>query len=279
MIRGGTPGGYTIVETMIFLAVTSLFFVAAMTAIGGKQASVQFTQGTRDAQSNIQDIINQVATGYYPSGGSFTCNVGPLASDAPTFTSVASEQGSSDKCVILGKVLQLGTNDPGKDAYNVINVAARRVNVTGKEVSSLTEALPTAIPGITEGFKFQYGIAVTRVVVPGNAANYGSIAFLSTLPKFQGGTGTLASGTQRVSYGAIMNSNLNDDVATASARVSSITDATITMNPTGGIIICLADDATASNASRKAYITVGAGASQTVTTLTYITPGDVTECP
>ena len=286
MLRSGASGGYTIVETMIFLAVTSLLFVAAMTAIGGKQASVQFAQATRDAQSQIQKVINEVSTGYYPSGGSFTCTVGPTALDIPTFSAVASLQGSSNDCVFLGKAVQLGTDDVDKETYNVINMAARRLNVSGKESSSLKEALPTAIPGITESFRLQFGLSVTRIVKSGSPTQYGTIIFLSTLPKFQGNTGTLASGTQRVSYGAVPSSLLDDDLTTAAAKASNLTDvgdlsgrAQIDMTPSSGIIICLADNPNPANATRKAYITVGQGASQTSATLTYITPGDVTECP
>ena len=37
MIQEGGPAGYTIIEVMVFLAITALLFIGAMTAVGGRQ--------------------------------------------------------------------------------------------------------------------------------------------------------------------------------------------------------------------------------------------------
>lgn len=111
-------GGYTIIETMIFLAITGFLFFAAITAVGGRQASVQFSQGTRDMQADLERIINQVSTGYYP-GGNLSCSVAGGAASAPTINSGAEQQGSSNDCVFIGKALQLGTQ-PDHNKYTLL---------------------------------------------------------------------------------------------------------------------------------------------------------------
>lgn len=267
MYKGSMVGGYTIIETLIFLAISSLLFLSAVSTIGGRQASVQFTQATRDAQSKIQELINQVSTGYYPSAG-YTCTASVAGL---SFTNISSVQGTSKDCVFLGKVLKLGANIAvlGKDAagdYSVINVAARRLNdATKKEVISLAEATPTAIRASTSTQRFQYGLAVTRIIDPVSGNRFGSIALFSSLPKNQGSTGTLASGTLRVGYAGVPGSNLTDTVADAETKASGVTDAV--MNPINGLVICMADNAVVSDATRKAMITVGEGRGQAVVKL------------
>ena len=181
MIWGSADNGYTIVETMVFLVVTAALFASAMAAVSGRQASVQFTQGIRDAQSKMQEIINDVSTGYYPSNGDFACSAATGTTDRPTFTAVATPQGSSNECTFLGKSVHFTTNaaDVGSGAvrYNILSIAARRVNAAGLEVQSLNEALPTAIAptavggmaGIsdkTSKQELQFGIKVTRITAP-----------------------------------------------------------------------------------------------------------------
>ena len=58
-------GGYTIVETLIFLAVSALLFVSTIILISGRQAKAQFTNSVRDLVSDITDVANDVANGYY----------------------------------------------------------------------------------------------------------------------------------------------------------------------------------------------------------------------
>lgn len=264
MARGGS--GYTIVETMIFLAVTAVIFAGAISVVGGKQEIVQFTQATRDAQSNLANVINQVSSGYYPNKGGFTCTVSGGA--GPSFNSIPSPQGSSTDCVFLGKAVKFNT---GSDAekFQVISMAARRVTTTGKEVGNLTEAVPMPIaggggPDVTETLTFGSGVSVTRIVAPSSpGASYGTILFISTLPKFQASTETLASGTQRVLYGAVSGSSLTDSYSDALARLSGLSDAALVQNPSSGIYICLADDTDVAKAKQKAMLVVGEGASQT----------------
>ncbi len=302
MIREGSLAGYTMVEVMVFLAITAALFVGAVTAVGGNQAQVQFSQGVRDAQSKIEQIVNEVSSGYYANANNFTCRVVNPASaaSAPTFTSTTSDQGTSDDCIFLGKALQFGQNN-GTD-YNVISIAARRHNRLGKEVKSLEEALPTALvnlPGgatTTESNNLDFGIKVTRIMVPSqpksggtfpasayNATTYGSVAFLSSLATFDSVTGDLASGSPRVSFAAVPSTSLADTENAAATAIGNMTDAAapaapkqrVVVNPPNGIVICLADQAD----SKKAMLVVGGGVSQTAVELNTDASYSTVVCP
>jgi hypothetical protein len=217
---------------MIFLAVSSLLFISALGLISGRQQSVQFSQGVRDAQSKLQDIINQVSSGYYPSVDNISCTA-PAAGGAPVIDAGTDKQGTSSSCVFLGKVVQFGAGDEG-DEYKVYSVASRRLNATDDDVSTLAEAKPTAIaptnaaddtPNATENSVFQYGIKVTRVTIPdpssgsyvGGSSNVGAVAFFGSFPG-KNVQGSLVSGAQRVSYGAVPGSALGADSYTTDSK-------------------------------------------------------------
>lgn len=69
--------GYTIIETIIFLAVTGAVFASTITIVSGQQARTEFTQAVRDVQTRIQDISNDVTTGFYHNPGTLRCNANP----------------------------------------------------------------------------------------------------------------------------------------------------------------------------------------------------------
>lgn len=292
MIQGGAAKGYTIVETMIFLAVTAILFASAMVAIGGRQATVQFNQGVRDAQSKLQDVINQVSTGFYPDASNFTCSASATTATRPTFTATASKQGTSDSCTFLGKVVQFGLGTD-QDGYNVISVASRRVTassdgLTGLDVSSLAQALPTALspidasdvttPDITQKLAFQYGVQATRVTVPdagGSYASddYGSVAFLSSFPGSN--NGALVSGAQQVAFATVPHTTLTSTLFDTVTNINAMTDDVGPPLPSGftkmssnsavnsalahGVVICLADQ----GKNRRAMLTIGGATAQT----------------
>jgi len=249
-----------------------------MTLMSGRQASVQFSQGVTDAQSSIQDIIGQVSAGYVPSNTSWKCEVATpsQANSKPTFTNTSSNQGESNSCVFLGKAIAF-RNDTDGGELRIISLASRRLNAAGKEVSSLSEAKPVPItkttgstdslPDITEVSRLQFGVEVTRITSFAGE-KYGTILFLSTLPSYQAQTGTLASGAQRVSFAGLKNSSVseNNNIYTSAFKLDSFNESNITLNPTGGIVICLAD-APIAKARFKAMLTIGEGAAQTAVKL------------
>src|SRR4051794_22929500 len=73
-IRRAMQPGFTIVEVMIVLAVSGLLLGGAIVVIGGKQNQTAFNQSVRQVQAQIQQRINEVATGFYDNEGNIRCN-------------------------------------------------------------------------------------------------------------------------------------------------------------------------------------------------------------
>lgn len=167
--------GYTIVEVMMFLAISGFMFVVAATFVSGKQANAEFRQGVEEAASDIQSVINTVSDGFYPSNGEYKCK----ADDTGTvkFSKEATEAGTNQGCVFLGKAIQFEP-DGDQTRFNVYTLAGRQYapNTAGKKLATLRgESKPRVVdpdsnnsstfnigdpPSLTDKKTFDWGLKV-----------------------------------------------------------------------------------------------------------------------
>jgi hypothetical protein len=173
--RGSQAGGYTIVETLIFLAVSGAMFVAAMLFLGGQQAKAEFSQSVHDFESTMQSIANNVSNGYYANvtgtGGKLGCTISGGAIDFTSETGVDA-QGSHEGCIYAGQAVLFGPADHGMSArtgYTLLTIGGKRLDASGQPVEDIADAglaaaAPTpahnAWPDATTSNVFQYGVTV-----------------------------------------------------------------------------------------------------------------------
>src|SRR5690606_25691761 len=100
--RTRKQNGYTIVEIMIFLIITSVLLISAMAVFAGQESKNKFTQSIRETDQQILTVINEVGSGHFPGSGGFSCNPG---NPRTQLTGTDSEQGTNEGCVFLGKIL------------------------------------------------------------------------------------------------------------------------------------------------------------------------------
>lgn len=96
MSKAKNKQGFTIVETLIVLAITGVLFVATSIMVRGQIANYLFKDSVDRTQVVVRDVLNDVQTGYYPlitSNTNVNCGVNDTVSSS----------GSSQKCVIAGK--------------------------------------------------------------------------------------------------------------------------------------------------------------------------------
>lgn len=219
---GGT--GYTIVETMIFLAVSGILFISAMLLVNGQQRKTEFTALVRDFDSKLQSIMGNVASGYYNNPGAVTCTVSATPR-RPIITMGASTQGQNEGCTFIGQYIGLTT--PPADTFTFTSHAGLRLNDAGEEVQKLADAWPTPITQTVENYGLPNGINAKMRIVGGN-----DIATIAVTPTFNSyNNGLLTSGSSRVELHAI----------TATELATQTPPIGIT-NPPTGIEICLLDD-------------------------------------
>lgn len=232
-----TSMGFTIVEVMIVLAVSSVIVLSALTLVNGRQNKTEFTTGINDLQQQLQQIVNETASGLYPGLGGFTCqpNTGPA-----TFTSGNKTQGTNQGCIFLGKSVQFGLG-PTDDQLAVIPIVGKQYQADGvTPVATVGQALPRAAwpftigPGDTEPSSLQnlsptdgmeYGLHIASynaacgvsaspeavcyepTTQPGTYLQTGMAAFLfgdstGTLATFNAASGNIQSGSEELSlYG------------------------------------------------------------------------------
>lgn len=190
--------GYTIIETIIFLAVTGAVFASTIGIISGQQARTEFTQAVRDVQTRLQDISNDVSTGFYHNTGTLKCHKtpgGPQITPSPG----TDTQGTNEDCIFLGRALQFaptsGTDPEKINVYNVVGL--RKIAGGTQEVQNFSQAKPTAMaPGDTtntgfsqdaiEVIKLSAGITAGYVKYEhgGVLTNVSGFGYLSTLAQY-----------------------------------------------------------------------------------------------
>lgn len=133
--------GYTVIEVMIVLAVTMVLFFSVVTLFSGRQGKTQFKQSMFDLESAIQSYANQVSTGTFPDADEYSCQAKDFGSPyglRPYLTAGGQDQGTSQDCLYVGRVIQAV---PGASSLYVYNVLGLRES-NGQPASSLSQASP-----------------------------------------------------------------------------------------------------------------------------------------
>jgi Tfp pilus assembly protein PilE len=116
-------GGYTLLEVLIFLAVSSVLLAISNVVLQGQSARTEFTASMNDVTSKMQQWIDQVKNGYSASNASssaatsasaalnnYNCTIDALT-QSPKLEpgSVASQHaiGTNLDCVFLGKAIMI----------------------------------------------------------------------------------------------------------------------------------------------------------------------------
>lgn len=140
-------GGYTIVETMIFLAVTAALIAMAMTFLAGSNNRTRFSQSMRDLQSKIQDWINDVPTGFaYGTATNTSCKSSGGVGSQVLINNAPRVAGAPPECIFLGKAIEFP--NPGGNTVYAYSVFGSRLAPTGDLAANLKEAIPVPAVGV-----------------------------------------------------------------------------------------------------------------------------------
>lgn len=243
-------GGFTIIETLIVLAITGFLLLIALLAFQGQQAKVEFGQSVRDMQSVIQQTINEVAAGYFPASDNVKCQVSGNALDISEGSAV---QGTNTDCIFMGKVMQFGIGGTDPQQYNVLTLAGAKNN--DGDIAK-TKAQVVDIPGVTSTNIVRNGVRVVsmKYVVDGTSTDIGAVAFVSGLGSFNGSQ--LLSGSQQISLIPVRGSGQAPNTSQQAVMDAVKTQlGTSPINPNGGVQICFQSGGT----KQSGLITIGGG--------------------
>lgn len=176
-------GGFTILETIIVLTVMSALLASALLLFQQRIPKTQFQKSLNELVSQMTDISNQVATGYYPNTNKAKCSNGTI-----DLNQVA-EQGQNASCLFLGQAVKFGC-DAECDKLKVYTIFGKRLNsVSGIAASSLSDANAQISSNFgTQEYTNGYGLSVEKVKV--GSTDYGGVAYVQSFGS------SLASGDQ-----------------------------------------------------------------------------------
>ncbi len=235
--------GYTILEVIIFLSISAALFGAIYPTLSGRQQSAQFSQSVRDLDSKIQDVINDVSTGYFP-GSQVGCTVSG-ESDSPVLTSSPlSAQGTQKDCVFLGKVIHFNGNNTDDPTMNIFTVVGRRQK-DNVAVTKLTDAKPVTVaptnfdgsrPDLTETYPIKWGFKVNKVVyldvAETNASTGDAFAEVTKLSDSN-------QSSKQVDLVPIISTVVDENNDIVAGKIDSNGSGWNNLNPTKGMLICI----------------------------------------
>ena len=187
-------GGFTLLEVMITLAISSVMLVTAIIAFGGQQRRTSFQQGMRDIESRVRDVLNDVSVGYYPTNLS-NCL---YTTSGPFFRSTSSEQGKNFDCVFVGKAIHFQD-----EAYTIYSVVGNQKNEIGTNIQNFHESLPVLDEATKADTNYGWGLRLKEMYADGAAPVTGTtlVVLASTVNatgSVSGAPNELNSGIQRV---------------------------------------------------------------------------------
>lgn len=141
-VKSDSTFGYTLLEVVLFLAISSALALIAFLGLGPRLRNVRYTDATRAIQSDItQEVINAQA-GQNRRPDDFCCvkngsNKPEIKKQEAGFNTCGQvgEGGSSQDCVINGRLVEL---DKEKATYYAV-VSLRKPAIAGAPCSDLTD--------------------------------------------------------------------------------------------------------------------------------------------
>lgn len=161
--------GFTIVEVLVVLAVTAGMLVMAATLISGKQARAEFQTGVRTTQAKIQTVLNEAASGYFPSEN-ISCTIAFewYFGNIPHFSN-SGTKGANEQCIYAGNLLVFGPStgpEPHMTEMKVFPVAGNG-KIANMEVRNIRDATPAVIAANTQAWSSAFPDASYTVPLPG----------------------------------------------------------------------------------------------------------------
>jgi hypothetical protein len=185
-------GGYTLLEVMLFLAISSILLAISNVVLQGQSSHTEFVAGINDVNSKMQQWVDEVKNGYSASSadssaaiGNYNCSLdgtGNPVLAVPSGATAGNGIGANLPCIFLGRAIVVndevgsGPQDLNNKIY-AYTVLGRRsyddgsgaqVNVNSLQNANTTAAVydvGSSAPAInlTEQYIIPNGIRVRHV--------------------------------------------------------------------------------------------------------------------
>lgn len=263
-MKGGLKAsGFTIIETLIVLAISGSMLVAVVSMISGQQGKTQFQQSVNQVSQQIQQIIGDVSNGYYP-----VSNIACSASGSSvSITKVnGSSIGTNSDCVLVGKVIQF-YKIPDPQQYIVYSMAGARTSNNGSYPIAIAPGAVTNTnvpPGNTTVTSLSNGLSLAYTAytdIYGFTQTNSSEAFGILTSPISGSGVTDTSGAQQTNIYAVKGTSATVD---SPANVDVIDKQPSNFVQITSYSVCLVSGTT----NQSGLITIGGGSRKLSVVLT-----------
>lgn len=134
--------GFTVVEVMIVLAISSMMLISASAVFKGRRADTGFSQAVYDLQSEIQSLAGIVSSKAVPGLQQYTCAPGNIGGSMRPVLTSGSTTGQS--CIYLGQAIQVKPDSSTLYSYPIFGLRTiySGLNDTGDYPSTPSQANP-----------------------------------------------------------------------------------------------------------------------------------------
>lgn len=198
--------GFTIIEVMIFLAISGLTFLIAASFINGKEAQAEFTQGMNNANATLRNLIDNVGNGNYPfpSNRFINCSLVMGVGGYRLQITPSAHSSIQPGCALIGSLFVPGGSN--SSSYSVSALAGCQFysgsscsSTSDTPPSTLAEEQPTIVPEMTQQQNWPGGLNISGIWLVSQTApaqSIGKLGFYSSLPEVNGSL--LQNGAQQV---------------------------------------------------------------------------------
>lgn len=261
-------GGYTILEVIIVLTVSSLLFAASVVGYVAQNRRTQFTESVNSFAQDIQDVLNDIDVGFYPSSNSFACTADSSNSGYPYFPIGANEQGTNTNCVFAGKAIQFApsTNGGDKSDIDIYTLVGRRQKLGSEDPAvNVKDIKPVLLDNLSGRKSLISGVEISSVKT-GSGTALAGIAMVSS----SSSSGGINTGLNNRASLAAIQGGLSENKTLFNLRIKFFLSGSLGVDPIGqakdGVNICLKEGG---SGGRTAVVELATGESQIIVN-TYI---------
>lgn len=281
--------GYTVVEVLIFIAISGAMFLSTFAAISGRRTTTEFNRAARDFELQIRDFANDVSTGYYPnvvnaSGEYLRCSI--AGNNVSLSYASGDNQGSNEACTFAGRSIHFNPSGGTDEAYRTYFLVGKRLNSLGGNTTSISDARPrvanasfTSHPDNFYTVECVFYLTTAGTPIAGspcqtagrqNTDNFTFMTTFSPTDFLANGNGNgdtqvdlVVSNPSPASFTGRSTADVSTEINGYAASTSNYI-----LNPVGGVYVCLSSK----GGNQKALLRIGGQDNNAATTLN-VNPG------
>lgn len=171
-------GGFTIIETMIVIAITGLIGLAAFRLVDGRINQTNFQISVNDFKVKLEQLITTSSIGYHVSNqNNIACNPGNKV--PPTiFPSSTTNIGSNQGCILLGQTVLFNLN---QSTYQT-NLVVGNQMFDNLNSPTITDSYPIVVAQTIQNMKTQNNLiiyCISATLPCESPSNITELAFLT----------------------------------------------------------------------------------------------------